>query len=426
MRAFLYLGALPLIACGASRRPPIAWEPPIELAAGGGERGPWQQNDSRFDHVDDATVAFDARGAAVAAWVDHRAKDVFVQTIEPGGARRPARPVTVSRTPAVFSWLPRVVVAGSDVYVLWQEIIFSGGSHGGDILFARSLDGGAVFEPPRNLSTSIPGDGKGRVDAKTWDNGSLDLAVGPDGTLHATWTEYEGTLWLTRSRDRGATFAPPRAITIDRERPARGPALAVAADALYLAWTTGEDAAADIHLAVSTDGGATFAPPVIVARTAGYSDAPKLALDAAGTLHLVFCDSADGPFGRYDVYYTRSRDRGAHFDPPRVLSPPGPGAAYPQLALASDRVVHVVWEHYPDRRPPPRGLAIATSRDGGDHFTAPALIPGTTDPGGGGNGSFQGRLARKLAVHGDAIAIANASLAIGRASRAWLVRGRVR
>jgi hypothetical protein len=421
--------ALVIGACGsqAPAPPPIRWEPLREIATGGGERGPWRQNDSRFDHVDDPSVAFDASGAAVVAWVDHRPKDVLVQIYERDGTPRLAQPVNVSNTPAVFSWLPRLVVSPvhpGDVFILWQEIIFSGGSHGGDILFARSLDGGATFEAARNLSSSIGGDGKGRLSEKSWLNGSLDLAIAADGALYAAWTEYDGQLWFTRSTDRGASFAPPLQIAGDPARPARGPTIASHASAVHLAWTTGEDASADIRFATSRDGGATFEPAVLVATTAGYSDAPKLVADRNGTLHLVHAESAGGPLDRYHVRYARSRD-GRRFEPARALSRGDDGAGFPSLAIDDRGAVHVVWEVYPDHREPPRGLAIAISRDGGETFSAPAVVPGSADPIGGGNGSFQGRLMRKLAVRGDTLAIVNSSLALGRSSRVWLMRGQL-
>ena len=65
-----------------------------------------------------------------------------------------------------------------------QEIIFSGGSHG-DMLFARSDDNDATFSEPLNLSRSMGGDGKGRINVKVWHNGSPDLVSGPDG--RCTW-----------------------------------------------------------------------------------------------------------------------------------------------------------------------------------------------------------------------------------------------
>src|SRR5918912_96157 len=71
----------------------------------------------------------------------------------------------VSRSPHTFSWLPRIAVSSADprrVLVLWQEIIFSGGSHGGDILLARSENGGGRVFPPPPPPQSPPGPGERR------------------------------------------------------------------------------------------------------------------------------------------------------------------------------------------------------------------------------------------------------------------------
>ena len=86
---------------------------------------------------------------AALAWVDQGRKDVFFQRVDEGPA------VNVSRSPETFSWLPRVALAPGNprnIVILWQEIIFSGGSHGGEMLFARSEDAGASFSAPLNLS----------------------------------------------------------------------------------------------------------------------------------------------------------------------------------------------------------------------------------------------------------------------------------
>src|SRR5687767_6694278 len=201
-----------LVGTAHAAEPAIDWCFTVDVAAGGGHRGPWRMNESQYDYVDDPSVAIDARGAVVVTWVDQRRKDVLFQVYEPNGKPRLAQAVNVSRTPNVFSWLPRVVLSPQhpgDVFVLWQEIVFSGGSHGGDILFARSRDNGASFDKPLNLSNSVAGDGKGRINKDIWHNGSLDLAIGGDGVLYAAWTEYEGPLWLSRSTDRGESFSRP-------------------------------------------------------------------------------------------------------------------------------------------------------------------------------------------------------------------------
>jgi hypothetical protein len=388
----------------------IAWQPALEIAAGRAERGPWRQNDSRYDYVDDPSVAIGEDENVAVVWVDQGRKDVFFR-------RLPAGPVVnISRSPDTFSWLPRIAMTDSrNVFVLWQEIIFSGGSHGGDILFARSEDGGASFSAPVNLSNSLAGDGKGRINKEVWHNGSLDLVAGADGRLYVAWTEYEGLLWIARSTDGGKRFAP--LVRIADAKPARGPSLALAPDGVvYLAWTVGEDERADIRIAKSTDNGATFSAPRLVGRSRARSDAPKLAVDAQGRLHLVYAEGSN-------ILYTRSTDGAGSFTNPRVISKPNAG--FPSLGLDANGGVYVVWELAQDRRHRPRGLGFALSTDAGRSFSEPEVIPGSADPRGGWNGSFQGLLMRKLSVsRAGELAVVNSSLKDGERSRVWMIRGR--
>jgi hypothetical protein len=396
----------------------LVWHGSIEIAAGRAELGPWRMNESRWDYVDDATVALDERRGAALAWVDQGRKDVFFQRLDANG-KKLTQPVNVSRSPRVFSWLPRVAIdPEGGILVLWQEIVFSGGSHGGDILFARSENGGRSFSKPENLSASVAGDGKGRIDKDLWHNGSLDLAVNGNA-VYAAWTEYEGALWVRRSTDGGESFFPR--IRIGDSKPARAPSLAVHEDSVYLAWTVGDDRAADIRVAKSADGGASFGAPVIVGRSKGYSDAPKLAVDARGTLHLVYGESGRGLFAGRHVRYTRSADGGRSFEAPRDIS--GADAGFPSLGVDGNGNVYVLWERYEGATVRPRGLGFAISRDGGQTF-ATGPVPESADP--GWNGSLQGMLMRKLAVNrAGVVAIVNSSIQQNAGSRVWLIRGRL-
>ena len=432
LRSFLAIVLLLLPAVLGAFAPALVWQAATEIARGRGERGPWQQNDSRYDFVDDPSVAIDDRGNVAVVWVDQAAKDVLFQRFAADGRKQLDRPVNVSRDPQTFSWLPRVAIAPDApdaIFVLWQEIIFSGGSHGGDILFARSDDGGRSFTKAINLSSSQGGDGKGRINRDIWHNGSLDLVAGPNGTLYAAWTEYDGALWLSRSSDAGRSFAPAQRIAAGARHPARAPSLALGPDrTVYLAWTTGEDEGADIHFSKSTDGGANFSRPERVAPSKNYSDAPKLAVGPGGVLHLAYAESSGGPFARYHVRYTRSADGGSSFEAPREISRPMPGsfagAAFPALSVDAQGRVYVLWELYADERQGPRGLGLAVSIDGGRSFASPSVVPDSMDPAGGFNGSSQGLLMRKLAVSADgAVAIVNSSLKQGSHSRVWLMRG---
>jgi hypothetical protein len=409
----------------------LQWAAPVDVARGRGTRGPWQQNESRYDFVDDPTVVLAPDGSALVAWVDQSRKDVLLQRFSAAGVPLWSEPADVSRQRATFSWLPRLALAPDaphQVYAAWQEIIFSGGSHGGDILFARSSDGGRSFAPPQNLSRSIGGDGKGRIHRELWHNGSFDLAAGPQGRLVAAWTDYDGALWFSRSRDGGRSFSLPRRVAPDGAGPpARAPSLALGPGGqVYLAWSVGEDAAGDVHFMRSTDRGERFTAPVRIAPSPGYSDAPKLAVDAAGVVHLVWAESDGGPFGRHHVRHAVSRDAGRSFGDARVALRPPLGhesVAYPSVALDARGNLHVIAELQRHAAARPQGLAWATSHDGGRSFAAGRIVPHSMDPHGGFNGSSQGLLMKKLAVGIDGgVAIVNSSLALDAHSRIWLMR----
>lgn len=413
--------------------PALVWHGPTGIAAGRAEQGQWRQNESRYDYVDDATVAIDRMGGIAVAWVDQKRKAVLLQRYSAAGTPQLAQPTDVSRQPGTFSWLPRLAFAPDaprQLYAAWQEIVFTpGGSHGGEIFFARSDDAGRSFSPPVNLSRSKGGDGKGRINREIWHNGSLDLVAAPGGLIHVAWTEYDGALWHSRSADGGQGFSKPQRVAGDDRRPARAPSLALGPDGtVYLAWTVGEDPGADIRLSVSRDQGASFAAPWVVAPSRGYSDAPKLAVDGTGALHLAYAESPDGPFGMAHVRHARSSDGGRTFGPPRDISAPMPpgavSASYPSLAADDRGNVVVVWELARAARQQPRGLAAVVSKDGGASFTAPALVPDGADPRGGVNGSRQGLLMKKLAVSEQgAVAVVNSSFQAGVRSRVWLMRG---
>jgi hypothetical protein len=404
----------------------IAFRDPIEVDRGPALAGPWRMNESEFRYVDDPSVAVHEDGTLAVVWVDNERKDVLFRSYASDGRALLPSASNVSRSPAVFSWLPRVALrAPEQVFVLWQEIVFSGGSHGGEIFFARSSDGGATFEVPRNISQTQAGDGKGRLTRERWDNGSLDLLVGQSQELYAVWTNYEGALWFSASRDDGESFEPPRQVAGGFEQPARAPALARSpAGAIWLAWTVGEDASADIHVAVSSDRGESFGPARRAARTPGHSDAPKLAVDARGTVHLAFGERAAGTEAH--IFYARAEAADAQFETPRRLPTPGSAsalAAFPSLSLSGPRVF-VTWQHQPTASSAPNGLGFIASADGGRTFGEPSLVLAAPDPR-AVTGSRQGKLMRVLASNGAGLlAIVSSHFSEGDASSVELLIGR--
>ena len=398
----------------------LSWDEPIRVDRGDASRGPWRMNESDFHYIDDPTVALSKDGTAFVAWVDNRRQDVLFQRFGADGETQLEVPVDISRSPDIFSWLPRLVVVGDEgetVYAVWQEIVFSGGSHGGEIFFARSTDGGESFSEPANLSQTTAGAGKGRLTSEHWHNGSLDIAVSADTSeLSVAWTEYEGALRFSRSVDGGQNFSAPEHIagaTDGNDPPARGPSIAAGENGeVYLAWTVGEKDDADIRVAHSEDGGRSFGEATVAEQTGGHSDGPKIAVDSAGDLHLVFAESPHGLYERSHIRYLSKPADEEAFGTSRIISAEPTdedetAASFPSLAIDGDDDLFVLWEHHPQYGERPRGLGFSFSTDQGATFSAPSIIDGTDDRREANNGNLQGLLMRKLAVNdvGDVAAV---------------------
>ena len=390
-----------MAGCGplqADNEAEIAWEPPVTVATGNAYRGSWRMNESEFLYVDDPAVALAGDDSAV-AWVDNEARDVFFNRYDGDGKPVFDDPVDVSGSPDTFSWLPRVTTlnGGDEVIVAWQEIAFTGGSHGGEIHVARSTDGGRSFADPVNLSETTAGAGKGRFNEQRWDNGSLALAADDNGRVYVAWTEYEGALRLAVSTDRGETFSAPIHVAGDDDNPVRAPDLAVGADRLWLAWVESGSAGGSLSLAGFDPEDRSLSSPDQPFGEEMLVDAPKLAVDQDDRLHLAF--TVGGPFRESSVAHARGSAETLSFDEPVTLSGAGgpTPAAYPQLAVAGDYVV-VIWEALSGAGQHPDRIGQAVSTVGGEHFSGPDEVETDRLPGSARSGGNQGLLFDKLTV----------------------------
>jgi hypothetical protein len=431
------LTALMLSACSEQPQdkdvsPGVDWRDPVRVASGAGHQGPWRMNASDFRYVDDPTVAFYPDGDIGVAWVDQARQNLYFQRFRDGRPRFEA-PVNVSRSSGTFSWLPRLRITDDNhVLILWQEIVFSGGSHGGEAFFARSVDGGRNFTAPRNLSSTTHGVGKGRLTPRLWHNGSLALAPGPGDRVYAAWTEYEGPLRLTVSRNGGRDFGDPRHIAGGGlAPPTRGPDLAVGPEGrLHLAWAVGETPDADIRYVAFRPDERERVEPRRIDAGPEHADAPKLAVGDDGTVHLSWMAGEDAP-ATYAIRYSRKTAGADTFAEPLTLSRPLPrgftGARFPYLELDGEGHPHVLFELFRAGARRGEGLAWVRSRDHGASFGPPKRVPRGGDTAVGVNGSLQGLLMDKLALSGEGrMAVVNSTFIRDERSDVWLMRGRLR
>jgi hypothetical protein len=215
---------------------------------------------------------------------------------------------------------------GRTAYVVWDRIqlpsdqanleAFHSFGFRENIYFSRTTDGGATWEPARNLTNF-----------KANESGfGSQIVVEPDGTLVDVFTLLNGSgsqkpqadqnvVAVIRSTDHGVTWSDPVAgpaeevIAVtdpDNGKPVRDgdPLLDVTVDPhngnLYAAWVDGRFsnfAHDDIAFSMSADGGRTWSDPIKINQTpsdipAGNQQAftPSVAVAADGTVAVTYYD----------------------------------------------------------------------------------------------------------------------------------------
>jgi hypothetical protein len=216
-----------------------------------------------------------------------------------------------------------------NVYVGWSQ--YNGRSGNNDILLARSTNHGASFDTAIKVTPVEHGTGS-----------FVDLGVGPDGTLYATWLTYTSAdtanVRLARSTNGGASFRP---------------AVVLASITLFDSGQFSGNGSVDC-------GDAPFDCPTGFTYSRFTSDSAVTA-DAAG-VHVVW--ASRNPAGQSKVWVRNSAD-GVHFpSPPVALDSVAVGHQWmPDIASADGTITVVFYD----------------SRD--DPSYSPAIPPGDTASG---------------------------------------------
>jgi hypothetical protein len=215
-----------------------------------------------------------------------------------------------------------------NVYIAWDAA--AGGSTGGGVRVARSVDHGASFTIARVDDLRGPGRAIG-----------ADPFVGPNGELYVAWNDFAAnTIAFNRSLDGGVSWGSP--IVVSRKRlpfdiaiPAefsRGALVYPSCDAdrsagahrgrLVCSWMDLNAAGnTDILTSYSDDGGRTWT--VAAPATDAVSGVDRfnhwLAIDpVTGDVNLSFYDTRNDTTGaRFmtDIFFSQSRNGGASFLP---------------------------------------------------------------------------------------------------------------
>ncbi len=242
---------------------------------------------------------------------------------------------------------PEIIASGSNVYIIWRDS--SPGNF--DIFFKATNDYGASFGSTINLSNN-----KGN----SWNQESREIAVS-DNNVYVVWQDesYERLeILFRRSTDNGASFEPVVNVS-DSSGVSHHPAIAVSGSNVYVVWNDDTDTGGHgenygVFFRKSTDSGATFDPSINLSNN-GKSGFPKIA--AYGNYVYV---GWTGIFPDGGMFFARSVDSGATFDSEINLTNVR-GLADQATIILSASTVCVVWRNNND-------IFFSISRDSGQIF----------------------------------------------------------
>src|SRR3990170_234827 len=202
-----------------------------------------------------------------------------------------------------------------------------------------------------------------------------------DGKIFISYIIEEGTVYITTLSADGKTLIAPVKIN-DKNSLANGihqsPGLAVGSKGeIYVTWTSpreGDEFAADIRFAVSTDGGKTFSPSVVVndntmSSSRGFE---SIATGKNGTVFVAWLDGREKKQGASSAYFSRSTDSGKTFEKNIKLDDNACPCCRTAITSGPNGVVYVSWRKVFEGDM--RDMVVAGSWDSGKTFQQPVVV----------------------------------------------------
>lgn len=238
---------------------------------------------------------------------------------------------------------PQIAVFGQNIRVVYQDT----SEYNYDIRLTYSNDGGATFSP----STPV----HPKSDQVQW---QPHIAAGPSGETYIVWADFKsGTdfdIYITATTD-GENFTVPVRVNDIPAGSQLAPRVAVnEAGEVFVVWNDNRGTTSDYYsvvwnvaVAKSTDSGASFGPSILISEEETPGEeyfAQNADIAAAGdSVHIVWTKYHWGNHGSIRTRYTRSDDAGDTYLSPVTLDENHFTLRHQIVADQAGRVA-IVWE----------------------------------------------------------------------------------
>jgi BNR repeat-containing family member len=273
-------------------------------------------------------IALDSSGRLHLVWYDDTPghnEIYYKKSTDSGDTWATAKRITWSSGDSQY---PALAIDPSDrLHVVWVEDT-SGGS---EIYYKRSSDGGGTWTAKQRL---------------TWagiTSSRPDIAVDSLGVIHLVWQDSTGEIHYSKSPD-GTNWMLEKRLTWNSGN-SQYPDIAIdSSGRLHVVWqdNTPGEFNYEIYYKKSTDAGLAWTTAKRLTWMENGSYRPDLAVDPSENLHLVWYD--ENP-SLYKIYYKKSTDSGGAWTTAKRLTYDDGWTAYPCLAVDASGTLHLVWEN---------------------------------------------------------------------------------
>jgi hypothetical protein len=261
-------------------------------------------------------IAVDSNEAINVVWLDTSGalpRVAFVRSTD--SAATFSAPLDVSRSAGGAIDPDIALDPGGAINVVWED----SASGSGQIMFARSVDGGQTFTEPVLVST-------GQSKAT-----EAHVAIDSLGRIYVSWIGWNNEdlqAFLSRSTDGGRSFSVPINVSNNPDGRTHKPVLAASGNIVYLSYQNGDiffqgeiQRHAQVFLVKSEDAGLSFSDSVQVSNadnSRGRAHSPAMAFDSTGRLHVVWIDTT--PIGQDEgILVYANTDNGRRFSTKKII-----------------------------------------------------------------------------------------------------------